>query len=69
VLSRGNDGLPGVVECHVFGASPDQSEVYVASCYDSVLDIHSVEGAYSTYEAAKSAAGDRGMVLTRMIEE
>ena len=67
--SLGSAGGPRVVECPVFGTPPDQSMVFVASCYDPRLDIHIVEGAYSTYEEAKSAAGEQGNVSTREIEQ
>jgi len=67
--SLGGAGGPRVVECPVFGASPEQTQVYVASCYDPPLDIHTVEGAYGTYEEAKAAAGERGVVLTREIRK
>lgn len=63
----GSAGTPDVVECHVFGAMPGQTEVFVGSYYDPIMDIHILEGVYATYKEAKDAAGERSLVLNRTI--
>lgn len=66
--SLGSGGSPEVVSSPVFGDTTALTEVFVGSYYDPILDIHTLEGVYSSYEAAKDAAGERGLVLTRKIE-
>lgn len=60
-------GNPDVIESEVFGEPEKENTVYSASYYDEPHDIHILEGIYGTYDQAKSAAGDRGLVLNRDI--
>jgi hypothetical protein len=64
----GPEGAPSIVEVPVFGGELTDDTVYSAACYDSVLDIHVLEGVYSSYEAANDAAGERGIVTSRTLE-
>jgi len=67
--SRGSEGSPKVVEAQVRGELEEPNKVFTASWYDRPLDIHNFQGIYGSYEEAKKAAGERGLVLNRGIDD
>lgn len=67
IKDNGIGGNPDVIESEVFGEIEKEDVVYSASYYDEPNDIHILEGIYGSYAQAKSAAGDRGLVLNRKI--
>jgi hypothetical protein len=69
LASRNRKGSPEVVEEHIRGDMESPNTVYSASWYDKSSDIHHYEGVYGTFKDAKKAAGQQGLVLTRVIDE
>jgi hypothetical protein len=66
---RDSQGAPDVWETEVRGDIEEPSKVFTASWYERSSDIHNFDGVYGSYEQAKKAAGEQGMVLARILDE
>jgi len=66
---EGNEigGNPDVIKLEVFGELEKDNHVFTSSYYDPSHDSHILEGIYGNYENAKSASGEKGLVLGRDI--
>jgi hypothetical protein len=64
-----NEGTPVVRRYPVQGDAVESRLVYTSSRYDPLDDVHHFEAVYGTWDAAKQAAGDRGIALSRTIDE
>lgn len=60
-------GKAEVVEAEVFGELEKENHVFSAAHYDRSSDIHILDGVYGSYTLAKSAVGEKGLVLERIL--
>ena len=67
--SRGTEGTPGIIDEYVRGETEEDNKVFTASWYDRSSDTHNFEGVYGTYDGAKKAAGEKGQVLSRGVDD
>jgi hypothetical protein len=67
--TRGSEGSPDILDEDIRGEMQEGNKVFTASTYDPSMDVHFYEGVYGSYESAKQAAGEKGQVLTRVIDD
>lgn len=67
--NRNSEGAPKINEIEVRGEMESPNKVFTASWYDESSDLHQFEGIYGTFDDAKKAAGEKGMVLGRVIDD
>lgn len=66
---RDSQGAPDVLETEVRGKIEEPDKVFTASWYERSLDIHHFDAVYGSFEHAKHAAGEKGSVLARVVDE
>lgn len=69
LLQRDSQGIPNAFETEVRGDVKEPSKVFTASWYESSSDIHHFDAVYGSFEQAKKAVGEKGLVLTRILDE
>lgn len=69
IKTRGPKGKPEVIQTNILGDMEEPNKIFTASWYDRPHDIHHFKGVYGTYEEAKKAAGEQGLVLNREIND
>ncbi|MEX0739032.1 MAG: hypothetical protein WD071_06805 [Pseudohongiella sp.] len=66
---RDSQGDPNIVDIEVRGNIEEPNKVFTASWYERASDIHHFDGVYGSFEGAKKAAGEKGLVLGRVLDE